>query len=101
MAKDEIYRSLFELLGYMLTSARGLIDEPPLYGPFRLLDGASRLCGFLDDVAGYGDFYSSLKEKIDERKFLVMTDTEEFVKLLDEAVLDYTKQIKRVESAEQ
>ena len=101
MAKDELYRSLFELLGYMLTSARGLIDEPPLYGPFRLIDGVSRLCGFLDEGAGYGDFFSRLKEKIDEGKFLVMTDTDEFVKLLDEAVLDYTKRIKQEESAEQ
>jgi len=99
MAKNELNRSLFELLGYMLTSARGLIDEPPLYGPFRLIDGVSRLCGFLEDVAGYGDFYSSLKEKIDERKFLVMTNTDEFVKLLDEAVLDYTKMMKNGNSA--
>ena len=99
MAKDELYRSLFELVGYMLTSARGLIDEPPLYGPFRLIDGVSRLCGLLDESAGYGDFFSSLKEKIDERKFLVMTDTDEFMKLLDEAVLDYTKMMKDGRSA--
>lgn len=94
MGKEELYNRLFELIGYMLTSARGLIDEPQLYGPFRLIDGVSRLCGFLDEKTGYGDFFINLKEKIDEGKFLVMTDTDAFVKLLDDAVLDYTEQMK-------
>jgi len=94
MGKEELYGNLFELVGYMLTSARGLIDEPQLYGPFRLIDGVSRLCSFLDEKAGYGDFFTNLKDMIDERKFLVMTDTVAFVKLLDEAVLDYTNRMK-------
>jgi hypothetical protein len=94
MDRDRLYKDLFELVGYMLTSARGLIDEPQLYGPFRLLDGVSRLCGFLEEDAGYDDFFSSLKKKIDERKFLVMTDLDGFVKLLDEAVMDYTRKMK-------
>ena len=83
MGKEKLYNRLFELVGYMLTSARGLIDEPQLYGPFRLIDGVSRLCGFLDEKAGYGDFFVNLKEKIDG-----------FVKLLDEAVMDYTEKMK-------
>jgi hypothetical protein len=94
MDRERLYRDLFELIGYMLTSARGLIDEPQLYGPFRLLDGVSRLCASLDEDAGYDDFFSRLKQKIDERKFLVMTDIDGFVKLLDEAVLDYTVKMK-------
>jgi hypothetical protein len=94
MANDTLYRGLFELVGYMLTSARGLIDEPPLYGPFRLVDGVSRLCDFMDEEAGYGDFFTNLKNKIDERKFLVMSDTDAFVELLDEVVLDYTRKFK-------
>ena len=94
MEHDALYRGLFELVGYMLTSARGLIDEPPLYGPFRLVDGVSRLCGHMDEEAGYGDFFTTLKNKIDERKFLVMSDTDAFVEFLDEVVLDYTRKFK-------
>ena len=100
MDKKPLYSGLFELVGYMLTSARGLIDEPQLYDPFRLIDGVSRLCALLDDVTEYGDFFTKLKEKIDEGKFLVMTDTVAFVKLLDEAVLDYTKRFKMEGSEE-
>ena len=80
-----------ELIAYMLTSARNLMDEPALYGPFRLLDGVSRLCELLIDE-GHGDiaFLSELKEKIDNGKYAVMTDVESFVTLMDEVVLDIT-----------
>ena len=44
---------------------------------------------------GYGDFFISLKKKIDEGKYVVMTDTVAFVKLLDEVVLDYKKRSRR------
>jgi hypothetical protein len=90
-----IKRGLFDLVGYMVTSARGLIDEPRLYGPFRLLDGVSRLSGLLiDEDEEYSDFYTSLKSKIDEKKYTVMSDTDAFIALMDEIVLDYTKILK-------
>ena len=95
MNMKKLYTDLFELVGYMLTSARGLIDEPQLYGPFRLLDGVSRLCECLEThTTGYGDFFTELKETIDEKKLLVMTDEEAFVQLLDEAVRLYTRKVK-------
>ena len=70
MNNTDMYRGLFELTGYMLTSARGLIEEPQLYGPFRLLDGVTRLCGILEkEDSGYGDFFSELKAKIKFESF--------------------------------
>jgi hypothetical protein len=99
MDREDVYRGLFDLVGYMLTSARGLIDEPQLYGPFRLIDGVSRLCGLLVENTKHGDFFANLKEKIDEGKFLVMTDRDAFVKLLDDAVLDYAKKMKEENQA--
>jgi len=90
-----LYQGLFELIGYMLTSARGLVDEPPLYGPFRLLDGVSRLCALLEKEKVLVPFSTQLRDMIDERKFSVMTDEEEFVALMDELVVLYTKYLKR------
>lgn len=97
MSSESFYKQLFELTGYMLTSARGLIDEPGLYGPFRLIDGVSRLCEILkNEKSNYSDFFSSLKEKIDNGKYSVMSDKASFVKLLDELVLEYTRELKKV-----
>jgi hypothetical protein len=87
-------RELYELLGYLLTSARGLLEEPGEYGPLRLLEGASRLCGLM--VAGgssYGDTLGGLKSGIDAGKFSVMTDPEAFAQTLDRAVRDYTRRL--------
>ena len=37
---------LFEALAFLFSSAHLLVQEPPLYGTFRLIDAASRLVGF-------------------------------------------------------
>lgn len=95
MSNSELFRGLFDLIGYMLTSARGLVDEPGLYGPFRLIDGVSRLCDLLiqeDDENR--EFYAAMKSKIDEKKFTVMTDTQSFIDLMDEVVIDFTRKLK-------
>ena len=97
MNNTDMYRGLFELTGYMLTSARGLIEEPQLYGPFRLLDGVSRLCGILEkEDSGYGDFFSELKAKIDEKKYTLMTDEDAFIRLMDDAVISFTRKMKEM-----
>jgi hypothetical protein len=99
MNDDRLNRQLFELIGFMLTSARGLFDEPQAYGPFRLIDGVSRLCGYLEDrKTEFGDFFGNLRKKIDEGKFVLMTDEDGFVKLLDEVVLDYTRKVKEIDA---
>ncbi len=67
------------------------LDEPSGYGPFRLIDGASRLCGIMAETgSGEVDFLNALQSKIDEQKFSVMSDAGEFKNLLDEAVKDIT-----------
>ncbi len=43
MDEAALRRELFILVGFLLTSAHGLYEEPRGYGPFRLLDGARRL----------------------------------------------------------
>jgi len=91
MINKELYRGLFEVIGYMLTSARGLIDEPQLYGPFRLIDGVSRLCTILEkEESGYGVFFTKLKAKIEKKKYTVMSDVDTFVGMMDELVIDFS-----------
>ena len=91
MPENTVNTQLLELLAYMLTSARGLMDEPASYGPFRLIDGASRLCKTLaDNGYEHSDFLKNLQHKIDERKFSVMNDADDFKALADEAVHELT-----------
>jgi hypothetical protein len=91
MSKETFDRETIDLIAYMLTSARGLPDEPAAYGPFRLLEGVSRLCGILiAEQHSHAEELKELKEKIDKRKFVLMTDEKAFIELLDETVLDIT-----------
>lgn len=95
MVSEDLYREFMDLMGYMITSARGLLDEPQIYGPFRLVEGVSRLCELMEKEEGADSaFLSQLKAKIDEGKFSVMSDVDAFTKMLDEIVLDYAKKLK-------
>jgi hypothetical protein len=88
---------LFELALFLATSARNCIDEPPLYGPFRLLDALSRLADFPehDESLAKDPFLKEAKAFVDEKKFLVTTDVEGFTQAADELVERFAKELKR------
>jgi hypothetical protein len=91
----DLDHGLFDLVGYLLTSARGLLDEPAGYGPFRLLEGASRLCGLLTEAASSrGEFLERLKLIIDDGKLSLMSDPVAFKDLLDQAVREFVAALK-------
>ncbi len=92
MNRGAFERRIFDLVGYMATSGRNLIDETPLYGPFRLVDAASRLIEILEQEGIGSSRLSTLRERIDAGKYSVMVDEEEFKDYLDgvvDAVVDH------------
>ncbi len=74
----QLEQKFFELVGYMVTSARNLLDETPLYGPFRLVDAVSRLVGILEEEGISSPRLSSLRERIEAGKYSVADDPEGF-----------------------
>jgi hypothetical protein len=73
------------------------VDEPPLYGPFRLLDALSKLADLPKYVQGLEEdpFLQEIKALVDEKKFLVMYDVEGFKQGMDEIVEKFAKELKR------
>lgn len=47
--REPLALALEELVGFLVASARGLMDEPADYGPMRLLDAAERLVDALEE----------------------------------------------------
>ena len=94
---------LYEVLAFLLSSAHILVDEPHLYGTFRLIDGASRLIEFALESGQLEDeeFLLRLKEDVDERKFLLMTDEDTYFQLLDESTRAMAREMKKRASAEE
>lgn len=88
-------RFVFELATFLLTAARGCVDEPPIYGPLRLVDGVSRLADIYDhvDCIESDSFLLRAKERIDERKFDVMASEERFVDFLDDLIEEFGDEI--------
>ena len=87
----------FELLVFLITSARGCVDEPKLYGTFRLVDAASKLVGFvLENHPEQSEgFLRDLKQEMDERKLSLMTDQEGYIQFLGDITREVAQELKR------
>jgi len=86
MNRVKLEERVFELVGYMVTSGRNLLTETPLYGPFRLVDAASRLISILEEEGVESDRLQAMRTEIDAGKYSVMSDVEEFESFLDSLV---------------
>ena len=86
MDQARLEQKVFELVGYMVTSGRNLIDETPLYGPFRLVDAASRLITILEEEGVASSRLAAIQEEIDNGKYSVMNSKQEFTSFLDSIV---------------
>ena len=88
---------IFELALFLLTAARGCVTEPHMYGPLRLVDGVSRLTDLYTktDLLKSDQFLIDAKKKIDEKKYLVMASSEEFVKFMDDMIGQFAEEMKK------
>lgn len=88
---------LFEIAVFLAASAQGCLDEPPLYGPFRLLDALSKLADLPDYAVGLNPdpFLKEIKAIVDEKKLLVMYDVEGFRKAIDGVVAKFSQELKK------
>ncbi|HHT63441.1 MAG: DUF6092 family protein [Bacillota bacterium] len=77
----------YDLVGYLVSSAKELVIDPKMYGPLRLVDTVSRLITLMEQENRADEFLLSLREYVDENKFLVMTDEEAFIRFLEELVI--------------
>jgi hypothetical protein len=71
MTEDQAY----ELLAHLVASAEICAHEPAYYGTFRLLDAASRLLSLMAESDAWA---ADLRQEIEERKLLVMSDREAY-----------------------
>jgi hypothetical protein len=82
---------LFDHALYLVASARDCLDEPLIYGPFRMIEGVSRLIdSFPED-----DFLRTQKNVIDREKYEVMGDRDRFAAWLDEILRQFAAEAKR------
>jgi hypothetical protein len=73
-----------QLIAFLTSAAEISIHEPTYYGTFRLIDGASRLIGFMleHDPPRSGEFLRELKTELDTKKVWMMWDREAYFEFL-------------------
>jgi hypothetical protein len=86
MSLERLQFELLAFLSYLAVSARGCVDEPKEYGPFRLLDGMARLIEACQAAGVAGAGWADLRTFINARKLDVMDEGADFPALLDEVV---------------
>ena len=87
----------FGLAMFLLTSARGCLDEPSVYGPLRLLQALSRLATISRNDANIrkDDFLVSARRKLEKNQHLALQSEEEFTRFLDSLIKEFTAELKR------
>ena len=91
MQKNEIFKEqIFRLVCYMVTSACNLVNETKSYGPFRLIDAASRLITILSENQISSPELEKIQAKIEQGKYKVMEDESQFSSFLNDLVLYIT-----------
>ncbi len=81
-----LYDPYFELLSFLITSAKGLLEEPVIYGPLRLVEAARKLLDIMEEKGISSRELSELKQYIDDNINTVLYGEEEFKKFLEELV---------------
>jgi hypothetical protein len=86
--KNEFEQEFFELVCFMVTSARNLIQENRLYGPLRLVDAVSRLVSILEKLDLKSPRLAAIQEQIEEGEDTVMESEEKFTVFLENLVMN-------------
>jgi Family of unknown function (DUF6092) len=81
----------FRLATFLVTAARDVIDEPAIYGPFRMVDAVDRLVARAFD----DDFLRRIQPELEREKQKVMSDREAFVAWLDDLSARFAVEAKR------
>jgi hypothetical protein len=76
---------LFELVTYCVACARLSLDEPPIYGSFRLVEAVGRLVEVARALGlTVDDEVVAVRESIDREKLRMIDDHEGYRRWLDE-----------------
>lgn len=82
------YDKIIEYISFLASSARNSIEEPHIYGSFRLIDAISRFIQLLKEMPGYEKYekLEELREYIEKEKYQVVKDVKEYIEFLDNVV---------------
>ncbi len=94
MNRFNLTDELLVLIGFLLTSAQGLLNEPKSYGSARLLEAGGRLLEIMDQQGMLDESLKKIRADIDRERFAAWNKEHLFVKL-DEFALRWMELIRQ------
>ena len=94
MSEKELRGDLFNLVGFLLTSACGLYDEPAGYGPRRLMDAARQLLSIMETADLSDPYLMEIRQALDGERF-GNSDDQALRDFLDRACLGHAAELKQ------
>jgi hypothetical protein len=85
--RADLAAALEEVVGFLVVSARGLMDEPAEYGPMRLLDAADRLVQALEEQGLTTAGTAAIRDGIEATLDAWGASSEELAAALDALIL--------------
>ncbi|MBH1937656.1 hypothetical protein I5Q34_25865 [Streptomyces sp. AV19] len=92
--QNRLHEDIALLAAYLLSSGRGLLNEPADYGAFRCADAARRLLEILDRAGGGTPGFTELRKSLDDIMFAPMGGDRDMAEILDELCLKMADTVK-------
>jgi hypothetical protein len=88
---------IFEYSIFLITAARGTLDEPHTYGALRLIDGITRLTDVYSRSPEIkpDEFLLKVRQEIQLNLDRAMTSEERLTKFMDEMIVEFADEMKR------
>jgi len=78
---------IIKLVCFMAVSARGLMDEPQIYGPMRLMEATQRLIALAEDCGIHHELLTEVAKRIKEFPLDALPEgKEEFIGFMDDLI---------------
>jgi hypothetical protein len=95
LPQARLHEEVALLAAYLLSSGRGLLDEPADYGVFRCTDGARRALELLEQIGGGTPELTDVRQRLDTVMFTPMGSDLDLKTILDNLCGDMASALKK------
>lgn len=84
LSPDRLHEEIALLAAYLLTSGKGLLEEPADYGSYRCADAARRTLELLEKAGGRNEEFMAVRKSLDDVLFAPMGGEVDMAGILDD-----------------
>jgi hypothetical protein len=85
----QLESGVINLICSLIVSARGLVDEPKIYGPLRLMEATQRVVNLAEECSIRNELLTEVAKRIEEYNldYFLAENEEGFIRFMDDLVV--------------